>query len=512
MNNVTATIDRFTATLHGDPSQESRLAALLRVVADRRLAPDLAAAGLPDGHWCLQRLDLRLELDLDTADADLAAVWSAAVVALVREATRVGRAVHYASDLDALVDLVVSVARHDRRRSWAWRQLGLTASRRPHVRAGTRGVEPEPSPIEAVLTAMHRRPALVVSALRAATLEVGVPALHRILGTRGWRDLADLVTSASASVRSGHPVPSATPVESVAARVHASSVLADLYAESGLRPDEETLNAWTVLVLADTGVPAPDAAALVAVRTHLATRLDTSPAPASQRAPERRADEDPSAPIDPGDPTGGDSAAMPPHAAEPATAAEPAIHRAPDAGPAATHEERRLDAAPDDAGLVTSWAGLLFLLACADEGGVPGRLADDPVLAPRGAAWVLQRVGRRVVAIRPDDPALLAFAGLPADRPIDGDEVPPRPEENAALADLTHGWVTATAERLGSDVHPVFAVASMARRPGLVRSGPGWCQVTMPLDQVDLTVRRAGLDLDPGWVPWLGTTVRYHYE
>jgi hypothetical protein len=33
----------------------------------------------------------------------------------------------------------------------------------------------------------------------------------------------------------------------------------------------------------------------------------------------------------------------------------------------------------------------------------------------------------------------------------------------------------------------------------------------MPLDEVDLDVRRAGLDLDPGWVPWLGTVVRYVY-
>jgi hypothetical protein len=33
----------------------------------------------------------------------------------------------------------------------------------------------------------------------------------------------------------------------------------------------------------------------------------------------------------------------------------------------------------------------------------------------------------------------------------------------------------------------------------------------MPLDSVDLDIRRAGLDLDPGWVPWLGVVVRYRY-
>jgi hypothetical protein len=27
----------------------------------------------------------------------------------------------------------------------------------------------------------------------------------------------------------------------------------------------------------------------------------------------------------------------------------------------------------------------------------------------------------------------------------------------------------------------------------------------------DVRVRRAGLDLDPGWVPWLGRVVLHHY-
>lgn len=29
---------------------------------------------------------------------------------------------------------------------------------------------------------------------------------------------------------------------------------------------------------------------------------------------------------------------------------------------------------------------------------------------------------------------------------------------------------------------------------------------------VDLALRLAGLDLDPGWVPWLGRVVRFHYD
>jgi hypothetical protein len=31
------------------------------------------------------------------------------------------------------------------------------------------------------------------------------------------------------------------------------------------------------------------------------------------------------------------------------------------------------------------------------------------------------------------------------------------------------------------------------------------------LDAVRLDIRRAGLDIDPGWLPWLGKVVRFHF-
>jgi hypothetical protein len=40
---------------------------------------------------------------------------------------------------------------------------------------------------------------------------------------------------------------------------------------------------------------------------------------------------------------------------------------------------------------------------------------------------------------------------------------------------------------------------------------PGWLEVHLDLDTVDVHVRRAGLDVDLGWVPWLGTVVRFRY-
>jgi hypothetical protein len=44
--------------------------------------------------------------------------------------------------------------------------------------------------------------------------------------------------------------------------------------------------------------------------------------------------------------------------------------------------------------------------------------------------------------------------------------------------------------------------------PGEIELAPESMTVRLPLERVDLRVRRAGLDADPGWVPWLGRRVR----
>ena len=36
--------------------------------------------------------------------------------------------------------------------------------------------------------------------------------------------------------------------------------------------------------------------------------------------------------------------------------------------------------------------------------------------------------------------------------------------------------------------------------------------VVFALDQADVAVRRCGVDLNPGWIPWLGRIVVFHYE
>lgn len=48
--------------------------------------------------------------------------------------------------------------------------------------------------------------------------------------------------------------------------------------------------------------------------------------------------------------------------------------------------------------------------------------------------------------------------------------------------------------------------------PATVSHSRSRLDVYYPLDAVRLDVRRAGLDIDPGWLPWLGLVVRFHYR
>ncbi|WP_206188723.1 hypothetical protein, partial [Streptomyces kanamyceticus] len=54
-------------------------------------------------------------------------------------------------------------------------------------------------------------------------------------------------------------------------------------------------------------------------------------------------------------------------------------------------------------------------------------------------------------------------------------------------------------------------VRGLAARRGTVFLSPGWIEVVLALDEVDVGVRVAGLDLDPGWIPWLGRVICFRY-
>lgn len=48
--------------------------------------------------------------------------------------------------------------------------------------------------------------------------------------------------------------------------------------------------------------------------------------------------------------------------------------------------------------------------------------------------------------------------------------------------------------------------------PTLLRATPSHLDLVMPLGSARVAVRRVALDVNPGWVPWLGRVVTFHYQ
>jgi len=75
---------------------------------------------------------------------------------------------------------------------------------------------------------------------------------------------------------------------------------------------------------------------------------------------------------------------------------------------------------------------------------------------------------------------------------------------------IIRAWVAA----IGRFLHK-YAQSSLRRmvaRPGHVATTPTHFDVTFDPAQLDIGIRRAGLDIDPGWVPWIGRVVYIHYQ
>ncbi len=51
----------------------------------------------------------------------------------------------------------------------------------------------------------------------------------------------------------------------------------------------------------------------------------------------------------------------------------------------------------------------------------------------------------------------------------------------------------------------------MVNRSGYVAVTPTHLDVTFDQKALDIGIRKAGLDIDPGWVPWLGRVIYFHY-
>jgi hypothetical protein len=88
-------------------------------------------------------------------------------------------------------------------------------------------------------------------------------------------------------------------------------------------------------------------------------------------------------------------------------------------------------------------------------------------------------------------------------RSLPEDEIPP-----STLADLAT-WMKRA--RCWLRTQAFIGPASLVLRQGVVSITQTHIDIVLPLNDIDLRVRRAGLDQNPGWVPWLGLIVAFHY-
>jgi hypothetical protein len=231
------------------------------------------------------------------------------------------------------------------------------------------------------------------------------------------------------------------------------------------------------------------------------------------------------APSDPtATPSATDGETPPRQPPQPSEAAAPGTERTaqPVDAPRAAAAPRR-----HTAGLQTARAGLLFLLPVLLRLGLPAWAARHDADAAAWAAAVLRCALQRVQAA-PDEPwfDLLAAPALPAAPATACPDLwatpalaPPRGRPGPTLVDAWSAAATAPAQaaqwldasRRWLRRGPHIGLASLLRRPGSVSWSPTHVDVHLPMSAADLRVRRHGLDIDPGWLPWFGRVVAFHY-
>jgi hypothetical protein len=163
----------------------------------------------------------------------------------------------------------------------------------------------------------------------------------------------------------------------------------------------------------------------------------------------------------------------------------------------------------------TRFGGLLFLLGLMEDLGLPLEMSDYAAMSERPFRWVLHRVALELTSAAADDAAALAFAGLlPDAAPPSQGEDEPSESEAGVIAAYAARITEELKVRLSDwrDVPPATLLHFVCRRRAEIVADPGWFEVRFSLDDVATEIRRAGLDLDAGYLRWLGAVVKFIYE
>ena len=159
---------------------------------------------------------------------------------------------------------------------------------------------------------------------------------------------------------------------------------------------------------------------------------------------------------------------------------DPEAHVTPDAPP--VHGER----------ISTGWGGVLFLINALRRLHIEVLLDAAGADAPTG--WRLLHDLGLAYGMPEDDP----LAEYLAAQDLDSDVSP------GLLAQVL-GDIEALYEPDGPWPLPLA-------QPAVLRATETHLDLDLMAKDIDIALRLSGLDLDPGWVPWLGRVVAFHYD
>ena len=522
MSAATLSVGRLSARYRVAPGGDERRAldGVLALMLDEALEPALARARAeqPAEHVCVRRVDAAVRLALVREPASvLADAWAGAIAAAIAERVRLGGpdVVRYGSLRHALLDFALCVAAGERGREWAWRSVGLwPAGASEPARALVLALAGDGCAVAPVLASVARRGALgglVERLAPSAWLELAAAAL-RSAGAPA--EVARRALAASA--------PPAATVNEVARAVDRSDIAialgatgAPVVAIAGLALVEVAPAAVGVLgerlvgalavqpgraaraPVGDGSSPEPRRAAHP--EPHPAGAAAAEAGSASHRARAEEAEREVAV------------VATPPSEPSPAAASAPRREepRAPSADgdePAPmSHDGEELPVARRAHG-ESAFGGLVFAVHAVVALDLASRFAAQLPDVELGSALHALALALRVERA-PADAAALGFAGLaPGSEPPAAVPEDARAAIDAAVADM-RDWLAARLECDAAELD----LPALLRRRARIFADPGWIEFHLDVDEIDTAVRRAGLDLDPDYLPFLGCVLRIVY-
>jgi hypothetical protein len=159
----------------------------------------------------------------------------------------------------------------------------------------------------------------------------------------------------------------------------------------------------------------------------------------------------------------------------------------------------------------TQFGGLLYLIHLLNRWAGP--IPEDTRLSQRCPRWCLHQLAMALMPVSASDPAALAFAGLLPNSlpPSEGQASSTKAEAEAIMALRQELLRDLRARLVRYDIPEARQMDFVCRREAEILADPGWVEVRFSLESVSTEIRATALDLDLGWVPWLGLVIRFVY-